>query len=436
VNFLLAILPEILLALLFVVGACVGSLVNLGVYRLAWHPRAISPWSRPDPEAPPRRRGDRVPIFGWLGLRCEAKLHGRGFWIRPLVVEVLCGAGFATLYWWEIGQKGLLLPGVPAPGPAVLHTQYGCHLILIALMLVGSLIDVDEKTIPDTITVSGTLVALLAAAVLPWSLLPDMLRLPAVLRPLDNLWALPPAALEYDFLRLTSPGAWPDSLAGFPRPAPLLIGLGCWWLWCVGLMHRTWYARHGWRRAFELMAARLKRDPSTRPILIMGLVGSAGIALVWFLGGPRWAGLLTASVGMAAAGGMVWLVRVIGSVTLGREAMGFGDVTLMAMIGAFLGWQPCLLIFFLAPFAGLVIGVPNRILFREREIPYGPFLCLAALVVLVRWAPLWAWAKPIFALGLLVPLVILICLALMAGMLGLWRLVLSIFDSSGHCSRL
>ena len=433
-NFLLAIPVEIRLAGLFVFGACVGSLVNLGVYRLAWHPRAISPWSRPDPEAPPRRRNDRVPIFGWLGLRREADLHGRGFWVRPMIFEVLCGAGFATLYWWEIGQQGLLLPGVPAPGPAVLHAQYGCHLILIALMLVGSLIDVDEKTIPDTITVSGTLVALLAAAVFPWSLLPDMLRLPGNRLLLGNMLGLAPAALKYDFLRLTSPGAWPDGLGGFPRPSPLLIGLGCWWLWCVALMHRTWYSRHGWQRAFGLMAARLKRDPSTRPILIMGLSGSAGIALVWSLTGPRWAGLLTALVGMAAAGGLVWLVRVIGSATLGKEAMGFGDVTLMAMIGAFLGWQPCLIIFFLAPFAGLVVGVPNRILRRDREIPYGPFLCLAALVVVVRWAPLWAWAKPIFALGLLVPLVILICLALMAGMLGLWRLVLSAFGSLGHAS--
>ena len=82
---------------------------------------------------------------------------------------------------------------------------------------------------------------------------------------------------------------------------------------------------------------------------------------------------------MAGAGGLVWAVRIIGAIVLRREAMGFGDVTLMAMIGAFLGWQPCLVIFFLAPFAGLVVGVLRLILFRDREIPYGPFLCLAAL---------------------------------------------------------
>ena len=44
-------------------------------------------------------------------------------------------------------------------------------------------------------------------------------------------------------------------------------------------------------------------------------------------------------------GGIVWAVRIIASQALGVEAMGFGDVTLMCMIGAFVGWQPALLIF-------------------------------------------------------------------------------------------
>ena len=42
----------------------------------------------------------------------------------------------------------------------------------------------------------------------------------------------------------------------------------------------------------------------------------------------------------------MWAVRIIGTLTLRQEAMGFGDVTLMAMIGAFTGWQSTLLIFF------------------------------------------------------------------------------------------
>jgi prepilin signal peptidase PulO-like enzyme (type II secretory pathway) len=107
--------------------------------------------------------------------------------------------------------------------------------------------------------------------------------------------------------------------------------------------------------------------------------------------------------------------------------MGFGDVTLMAMIGAFLGWQPSLIVFFLAPFAGLVIGLLRLILFRDREIPYGPFLCLATLAVIVGWADVWNYTQATFALGWIVPLAVLCCPPLMAVMLGTWRLILRAF---------
>jgi len=413
VNLILAIPMEFRLAGLCAFGACVGSLLNLGIYRLAWHRRAISPWSAPHADAPRRRWYDRVPILGWVSLRRECGLHGAGFWIRPMLVEVFSGVGFAALYWWEIGQVGLVLPGVAAPPAASLHATYACHLMLISLMLVGSLIDIDEKIIPDTITVSGTLFALLAAAVYPWSLLPDH--------------SFGPPPLAPDFLRLTSPNPWPGWLGGFPQLGPLGIGLGCWWLWCVALTHRTWYARHGWVRALELLFARLRREPSTRQILLMGLAGSAGIVAAWLVGGPCWAGLLSALVGMASGGGIVWTIRIVGSAALRREAMGFGDVTLMAMIGAFLGWQPCLIVFFLAPFAGLVVGLVSLILRRGPEIPYGPFLCLAALVVVVRWASLWEWAAPIFGLGQMLILIILLCLILTVPLLVAMRMIRQTF---------
>ena len=119
VNLILTIPLEFRLAALFVLGTVLGSLANLGTYRLAWHARPISPWSRPDPDpkTPPRHWTDRVPIFGWLGLRREASLHGAGFWIRPLLVELLAGFGLAWLYWWEIDRLGLLAR-VDAPARA------------------------------------------------------------------------------------------------------------------------------------------------------------------------------------------------------------------------------------------------------------------------------------------------------------------------------
>ncbi len=67
------------------------------------------------------------------------------------------------------------------------------------------------------------------------------------------------------------------------------------------------------------------------------------------------------------------------------ESMGGGDVKLLAMIGAFLGWPRALTTFFLAPFFGLVAGIVNLIVKKDHTIPYGPFLSLAALVS-IFWA--------------------------------------------------
>jgi hypothetical protein len=97
VNFWLQIPLEIRLALLFIFGAIVGGQVNRGIYRLAWKPRAIGPWSKAHELAPPRRWSDRLPILGWWGLRREAKLHGSGFWVRPLLIELGLGGFFACL---------------------------------------------------------------------------------------------------------------------------------------------------------------------------------------------------------------------------------------------------------------------------------------------------------------------------------------------------
>jgi len=67
------------------------------------------------------------------------------------------------------------------------------------------------------------------------------------------------------------------------------------------------------------------------------------------------------------------------------ESMGGGDVKLLAMVGAFLGWPGALLTFFLAPFFGVIIGIINLLIKKDHTIPYGPFLSLAAIVYLF-WA--------------------------------------------------
>ena len=416
-NVIKSIPFELRLVLLFLFGTFLGSLANWAIYRLAWNQRRIGPWTPAEPGAPPRAFTDRFPIFGWLGLRRESSIHGPTFWIRPMLVELAAGFGLAWLYWWEIDQLALLPLGTPRPVPAEwlgwFHIQFVLHAVLFWLMLVATLIDADEKTIPDTITLPGTLLALLAAAMVPNSLLPDWQKL----NPED-----------WPFLTLASPNEMPNiMLAG--SPIALAIGLGCWWLWCIGLMRRDWYPRHGLRRAMTIFCARLKRTSSTYLLLALGAIGTIGIVGVWSnVGSPaHWMGLITALVGMAAAGGLVWAIRLIGAAVLQREAMGFGDVTLMAMLGAFLGWQASIITFFFAPMIAVFFGLAMWFMHRENEVPFGPFLCTAAAVVLVFWADIWSWASPRFALGLLVPIIIVICLVLMAIMLAILQVIKRLF---------
>ena len=104
--------------------------------------------------------------------------------------------------------------------------------------------------------------------------------------------------------------------------------------------------------------------------------------------------LPTAFVGALVGGGILWLVAWTYHLVTGREGMGGGDVKLLAMIGAFLGWKGVLLTLLLSSFIGSVIGV--GLMLRHRAdgrlaIPFGPFLALGAMVTLfwgdriVRW---------------------------------------------------
>jgi len=400
-------IPDSLILLaLFCLGAVVGGQLNRGIYRLAWFSRSVSPWSPPPADAPARSWFDRFPVLGWFGLRREATIHGRGFWVRPLLIELATGVGFAWLYWYEVVHAGVYAaPGIIGPGPATLHAQYVAQLVLLSLMIVATFIDFDEQTIPDAITVPGSLAGLLFAALLPGSL------------PLVPQYGTSPQTLYP--LHVASPLPWPGWLDG---AGGLALGLMCLWGWCFAIIPWTWTTRRGWGKAWVYLAASVGRRKASRMALLIAIAGGLGVVAAWLLGDVWWRSLYTSLVGLAFGGGMIWAVRIVGSQALGQEAMGFGDVTLMAMIGTFVGWQATLVIFFLAPVAALFISVTQWLLTRRRDIAFGPYLCLATLFVLIRWGPLWRESVgQIFALGWYVPGMVAFCLALMWALLTIMR---------------
>lgn len=85
-------------------------------------------------------------------------------------------------------------------------------------------------------------------------------------------------------------------------------------------------------------------------------------------------------IGTFTGGGLIFLCGVMGKLLFKKEAMGFGDVKLMSMIGAIVGWKLAVAVFFVAPFFGLMMAIPVLLFKKSHLIPYGPFLSAAALV--------------------------------------------------------
>lgn len=389
-------------ALLGAVGLVVGAVVNLGVYALGWESRPLSPWQRGAADDRRRSMAHRWPVLGWWCRRHEAAEHGRWFWLRPFLLEVAWGALFVVAYRWvvvEAGWFGPLTAGELTPISWRVAEFVGL-MALVSFMAAASLIDLDEKNIPDGVTLPGTLLALVLAVVVPWGRTPE---------PLGG--EVPVVA---GVLHLASPASWPGALGGAPQSLGLVLGLAGYAAWCFALLPRVWRGRRGWGLAWRIFAAHLARERFTRFVAGLWLVGSAAVLGVWWWGGDRWVGMLSAMVGLVAGGGTIWAVRLAGRVALGREAMGFGDVTLMAMIGAFLGWQPSVFVFFFAPFLGLLLGGVQWALGRGPEIPYGPFLCLAAGLVIVRWPELWWRYRLYFQPWWLIPVVAVVMSVLLA----------------------
>lgn len=117
----------------------------------------------------------------------------------------------------------------------------------------------------------------------------------------------------------------------------------------------------------------------------------------WYDSHQHWHALAWSSAGLATGAGLTWLARNISSRVIGQEAMGLGDVTLMAMIGSFVGWQAVVLVFLLAPLAGLTVGILIKLVSGKTYLPYGPWLSIAAVFVLFRWGWLWEQTRVIFS---------------------------------------
>jgi leader peptidase (prepilin peptidase) / N-methyltransferase len=109
----------------------------------------------------------------------------------------------------------------------------------------------------------------------------------------------------------------------------------------------------------------------------------------WLSTHPHLHGLGWSVTGLATGMLLTQAVRLVARFVMGMEALGFGDVMLMGMIGSFLGWQPTLVAFLIAPLCALTIGLATKLAGGKSYIPYGPYLAAGALIVVFGWR--WIW---------------------------------------------
>lgn len=126
-------------------------------------------------------------------------------------------------------------------------------------------------------------------------------------------------------------------------------------------------------------------DQITLPLLWLGLLVNVNGAIV-----PLNDSVIGAVAGYMSLFSIFWLFKLI----TGKEGMGHGDFKLVAVFGAWIGWQLLPLLILMASAVGAVIGI-SMMMFknhqREQAIPFGPYLAIAGWITLLWGNGIWAW---------------------------------------------
>jgi len=124
-------------------------------------------------------------------------------------------------------------------------------------------------------------------------------------------------------------------------------------------------------------------DALTLPGMIIGLV-LTGFFPEYLTGeAVWWQGIKASAIGLLGGGIILWVTAWLGELIFRKESMGGGDIKLMAMMGAFLGFQKVCLIFFLAPVLALPVALYAKFAKKAETIPFGPYLSIAGGIMYI-----------------------------------------------------
>ncbi len=347
----------------FVLGSCIGSFLNVVIFRVPLgmsvnHPkRSFCPHCKK-----PIPMWLNMPLISWLWLRGKCAECRAPIAFRYFGVELLTGCLFAACWW-----------GFPPQAVGFLW-------VLMAVLVVVSFIDAEHLIIPTGMTWAGALVGWVGCAVWP------------------QMAALGGGA-----------GNW---LAGVQHGA-LGWGVGFVGLWLVVELGKLAFGKKSLQ--FSAPVAWYLKEPVGENDPMCFVIDGEEIAW-WDIFARKSDRLVVTSTeivvdGESLGGGplsireleielpdgtvrrlarMKSLAGMATSAVIPREAMGMGDVHLLGMIGAFFGWSGVVFTLFSASIFAIVAALIGRIGFGK-QLPFGPFLALGAAAWVFGGWHVWAW---------------------------------------------
>jgi leader peptidase (prepilin peptidase)/N-methyltransferase len=382
-----AIVPEwVTMVFLFAVGACVGSFLNVVIYRMPRDLSIVHPGSACPGCKSPIAFYDNIPLLSWLLLLGKCRKCGTKISPRYFIIELFTALVFVALYliYFHFNiRKGT---------GEFFHTGFLLYIIQIAILaafIAASAIDLELQVIPLAICWFVTLVGFVGSAI---------------------------AVFVYDPVMIRSYNLFPSASAKVAvMSGGALLGLLTSLLLLFSGIIKTSYAQQcadnptpetenpqaiQYKHRLEM----LKEAIFVLPVILGAYAAYKAYQLFpsfqnwWrdFSQVPAIAGLFGSLWGYFIGCAVVWATRIFGTLAFGREAMGLGDVHLMGAAGAVIGAWPVTVAFFIAPFFGLAWAMVCMFFKKIRQIPYGPFLSIGVFAVMILHDTVMSWLQLVF----------------------------------------
>lgn len=380
------------LVFLFVVGACVGSFLNVVIYRLPRGASIVFPPSHCPSCGHAISWYDNIPIVSWLLLRARCRWCGEAISPRYILVEAATALLVGGLYAWYY----LLDMRRGAGAFEQTWPTFVAHAALLCGLLACSLVDIENWMVPLEVCWTVSAIGMIAAAAGPHPLLPAV-------SPTTGAMAIAAAAglmvaillRRYGLIRPSFLDAT-DSTTVKDEPS---TKKGAAKITAVAITKA-----HGVNPRREILLEAVFLGPAIvlAAAAYLLVTDSATVGEAWArLSAPSGGaaashvnGFLSALAGLLVGGLWAWGARIFGTLAFGKEAMGMGDVDIMASVGAVTGWIVPSVAFFVAPFFGLLWAAVLLVRRNQRELPYGPWLAGATVVVMLFYDRLAELLRP------------------------------------------